>query len=59
MGKNLRDAALRQRYDVTVVCVKPPGGRFSYATPETVVHEGDVIVFAAEIDKARTFAAIE
>lgn len=59
VGKNLRDAALRQRYDVTVVCIKRPGGRFSYATPETVVQEGDVIVFAAEIDKAQAFAAIE
>jgi trk system potassium uptake protein TrkA len=59
VGKTLRDAGLRQRFDVTVVCVKQPGGRFSYATPETVVTEGDLIVVAAQIDKAQAFAALE
>ncbi len=39
--------------------MKQPGGRFSYATPETVISEGDLIVFAAEIDRARAFAALE
>lgn len=59
VGKSLRDAEIRKRYDVTVVCVKRPGGRFQYATPETVVSEGDLIVVAAEIDKAKAFAALE
>jgi trk system potassium uptake protein TrkA len=58
-GKTLRDAELRSRHNVTVVCVKQPGGIFSYATPETVNNAGDLIVFAAEIDKAKAFAAIE
>lgn len=59
VGKSLRDAEIRKRHDVTVVCVKRPGGRFQYATPETVVSEGDLIVVAAEIDKAKAFAALE
>lgn len=59
VGKTLRDAGLRQQFDVTVVCVKQPGGHFSYATPETIVHEGDLIVVAAQIDKAQAFAALE
>jgi trk system potassium uptake protein TrkA len=59
IGKTLKDAALRKRHDVTVVCVKTPGGRFEYATPETVVGEGDLIVVAAAIDKAQAFAALE
>lgn len=59
VGKTLRDAELRSRHHVTVVCVKQPGGRFSYATPETVLNEGDLIVVAAEVDKAQAFAALE
>ena len=46
VGKTLRDAELRSRHDVTVVCIKQPGGHFQYATPETVVSEGDLIVVA-------------
>ena len=59
VGKTLRDAELRRRHDVTVVCIKRPGGSFEYATPETVVHEGDLIVVAAQIDRAKAFAALE
>ncbi len=59
VGKTLRDAELRKRHDVTVVCIKRPGGSFEYATPETVVHEGDLIVVAAQIDRAKAFAALE
>lgn len=59
VGKTLRDAGLRQHHDVTVVCIKRPGGHFQYATPETVVREGDLIVVAAQIAKAQAFAALE
>ncbi len=59
VGKTLRDAELRSRHDVTVVCIKQPGGRFSYATPETIANEGDLIVVAGEVKKAQAFAALE
>lgn len=59
VGKTLLDAAVRSRHDVTVVCVKRPGGRFTYATPETVLHDGDVVVVAGDPRKAGDFAAID
>lgn len=59
VGKTLADAALRSRHQVTVVCVKQPGGRFSYATPDTVVQRGDLLVVAGETKRAEAFAALE
>jgi trk system potassium uptake protein TrkA len=59
VGKTLKDAAVRSRHDVTVVCVKRPGGPFTYATPETVVHDGDLVVVAGESRQAEAFASLE
>ena len=59
VGKTLREAELRTKYDVTVVCIKSPGGHFSYATPETVASEGDLIVVAGRVKQAQAFAALE
>lgn len=57
-GLTLEEARLRGRYGVTVVAVKPPGGPFTYATPETVVNEGDLMVVAGPRDKAEAFASL-
>jgi trk system potassium uptake protein len=57
-GMNLKDAELRKRYGVTVVAVKAPGGAFTYATPETVINQGDLMVVAGERDRAEAFAAL-
>lgn len=46
VGRSLGEVGLRRRYDVTVVGVKPRGGSFSYATQETVVQAGDVLLVA-------------
>lgn len=56
--QSLKDAALRKRYGVTVVAVKTPGQPFTYATPETVVRDGDLMVVAGEREKAEAFAAL-
>jgi trk system potassium uptake protein TrkA len=45
-GPTLRQAQLRDRFDVTVVCIKPPDGKFSYATPDTPLAAGDTILVA-------------
>ena len=58
VGETLKDAGLRRRYEVTVVAVKPPGGPFTYATPETVVHPGDLMVVAGRREKAEAFASL-
>jgi trk system potassium uptake protein TrkA len=46
---------VRRRYGITVVCIKPAGGNFTYATPDTVVSEGDVLVVAGETHRAEAF----
>ena len=58
VGKTLADAEVRKRYGVTVVCIKPAGGSFTYATPETVVQEGDVLVVAGEKRPAEGFGEL-
>jgi trk system potassium uptake protein TrkA len=59
VGKTLADAEVRRRYGITVVCVKPQGGTFTYATPDTVVQEGDILVVAGETKRAEAFGEME
>jgi trk system potassium uptake protein len=47
-GRPLGESRLRSKYDVTVVGVKRPGEGFTYATAETVVHRGDVLIVAGK-----------
>ena len=58
-GRSLGELGVRSRYGITVVCVKPAGGQFTYATPETVLHDGDVVVVAGETLSARRFATLD
>lgn len=55
-GQSLGELGLRSRYGVTVVCIKPPGQRFTHATPETVLDQGAVLVVAGPTMKAEDFA---
>lgn len=57
-GRTLGASRLRERYDVTVVCVKPRGGAFTYATVDTVLSEGDLLVVAGETSAAQAFARL-
>jgi trk system potassium uptake protein len=59
VGVSLTDAAVRARYGVTVVCVKPTGEAFTYATPDTVLAPGDVLVVAGPTDQADAFSRLE
>jgi trk system potassium uptake protein TrkA len=56
VGKTLAEAEVRRRYGITVVCVKPKDGTFTYATPDTVVQEDDILVVAGETKHAEGFA---
>ncbi len=58
VGKTLAEAEVRRRYGITVVCVKPADGTFTYATPDTVVHEGDILVVAGETKHAEGFSEL-
>ncbi len=55
-NQTLADAQLRAAYGVTVVSVKPPGGRYTYATPSTVL-DGLLLVAGTKADVARFAAA--
>jgi len=58
VGRTLADSQVRKRYGVTVVCIKPQGGTFTYATPETVVTPGDIVVVSGETKRAQAFAEL-
>jgi trk system potassium uptake protein TrkA len=58
VGKTLAGAEVRRRYGITVVCIKPKGASFTYATPDTVVQEGDVLVVAGETRRAESFGEL-
>ncbi|MEU8379681.1 TrkA family potassium uptake protein [Streptosporangium sp. NPDC048865] len=55
-GKSLGNLGIRSKYGVTVVGVKNPGGRFTYATSGTVIHSGDTLLVAGDTDKVERFA---
>lgn len=55
-GRSLGTLGIRAEYGVTVVGIKKPGGRFTYATSETVVQSGDTLLVAGETDSAERFS---
>jgi trk system potassium uptake protein TrkA len=55
-GQTLQQAQLRARYGVTVVSIKPADGTFTYATPETVLASGSVLLVAGPKDAVERFA---
>lgn len=56
VGKTLGEAGIRATYGVTVVCIKPLGQPFTYATPETVMAAEDILLVAGEKRHAEDFA---
>ena len=58
LEKTLADAHVRVRYGITVVGVKRPGKAFTYATPETIVEGGDVIIASGPIRAVERFSEL-
>lgn len=56
LGQTLRETRVRQRYGITVVLVKRLNEEFTYATQETVLNKGDVIVVAGRTDDVERFS---
>jgi trk system potassium uptake protein len=56
VGRTLGDAQVRSRYGITVVCIKPEGGTFTYATPDTVPGPNDILVVAGETSRLEELA---
>jgi trk system potassium uptake protein TrkA len=63
VGKPLRNTGLRSTYGVTIVAVKPEAhGRnatFTYATPDTTLMYGDLILVVGTIKAVERFAAAD
>jgi trk system potassium uptake protein TrkA len=58
IGKPLGETGVRGKHGITVVGVKPRGGIFTYATAETVLQRGDVIIVAGETEEVERFAEL-
>lgn len=57
-GVPLGVSAVRTTYGVTVVGIKRPGQDFTYATAETVVEPGDVIIVTGKTPAVEAFAEL-
>jgi trk system potassium uptake protein TrkA len=58
VGKTLGESRLRSRHGVTVVGVKRPREDFTYAKPDTLVVEGDLLIVSGPTQKVERFAAL-
>ncbi|MDQ3857709.1 MAG: TrkA family potassium uptake protein [Actinomycetota bacterium] len=58
VGKTLAEAQVRKRFGLTVVSIKSPNQPATYATPETVPRDGDILVVAGETKKVEEFAQV-
>lgn len=57
-GRPLGLSQVRSRYGVTVVGIKRPGQGFTYATAETVVEPGDIIIVTGRTQAVESFAEL-
>jgi len=56
LGRSLSGYGVRQAYGITVVAVKPAGGTFEYAHPDTVIREGDQVIVSGPQAAVERFA---
>lgn len=59
VGVPLGESNLRAKYKVTVVCLKPAGGQFTYADRDTVLSQSDLIVIAGHRADVERFTSRE
>ncbi|WP_282700370.1 TrkA family potassium uptake protein [Streptomyces sp. CC219B] len=57
-GLPLGRSQVRSNYGITVVGIKRPGEDFTYATAETIVREGDVIIVTGKTRAVEAFAEL-
>lgn len=58
VGMTLEESGVRSKYGVTVVGVKRPRADFTYATPETVIERGDLLIVSGPTKLVEKFAAV-
>ena len=57
-GIRLAESQVRKKFGITVVGVKSPGKDFTYATPETVISNHDLIIVSGNSADIERFASI-
>lgn len=57
VGKALENNAIRERWNVAVVALKHPDGRFSHADTKTLIQSGDTIVVLGPSSETERFLA--
>ncbi|WP_394771678.1 potassium channel family protein [Lacisediminihabitans sp.] len=58
-GVTLAESAVRRKYGITVLGVKSPGQEFTYAAPETIVAEHDLIIVSGDSASIESFAKLQ
>ncbi|MEI2809830.1 MAG: TrkA family potassium uptake protein [Nocardioides sp.] len=58
LDRTLAEVRLRQRWGVTIVGVKRAGEDFTHAVPDTIVHEGDLIIVSGSRRQVEGFAEL-
>ena len=58
-GIPLSESQVRRKFGITVVGVKSPGKDFTYATPETVVSNHDLIIVSGNSADIEKFASLQ
>ncbi|MGH3450683.1 MAG: potassium channel family protein [Haloechinothrix sp.] len=56
VGRPLGESQLRSKYGITVVSIKRRGEGFTYATAETVIRRGDLLIVAGTTEETERFA---
>jgi trk system potassium uptake protein TrkA len=59
LGRTLAEVGLRRKYDVTVVCTKPPGGTFSLTGPDTILRPDDTLLVIGEKENVERFSRLD
>ena len=58
VGKTLAGYGVRSKFGVTIVGIKRPKEDFTYARPETLVEEGDLLIVSGRTDLVEKFASV-
>lgn len=58
-ARTLLEAGVRDAFGVTVVAIRPHGGQFAYATPDTRIEEGSLLLVAGDVRRVEAFAELE
>ncbi len=59
LGKTLAEAGVRSQHGVTIVGIKTRGKDFTYAVPESVAHEGDLIIVSGDRARVERFSNLD